>query len=143
MAAVLSYAITKNGKRVQDETGLTLADIANPSFKDGLGPMAVAPETAAALIERYKDQLPRMIDCYLSAFDGIASKIRGLDPEGPGTDDKNRPTFGQNCRDSLKKLIVSISANRRNLPRAFSRTLTNFGARVRAFHVYNPTLTLT
>lgn len=76
-------------------------------------------------------QWSQMINDYVTQFDNIITKVQGLDLDGPSAGDDNRSNHARNCFNALKGLIRSISANRKELPRTFSRTVERFGVRDR------------
>lgn len=85
-AGFLSLSIAENAKRIEESIGIPLASIANPSFKDGLGPIAIDPDNVSKLLERAMfgfgrlQQLPLLKD-FLKQFDRTIAMIERGDKE--------------------------------------------------------------
>ncbi len=99
---LLSLAITANVKRVEEETGQPIAPLANPSLKDGLGPVAIDPKNVAFLLKEKARKLGPTIEDFLKSFDKTVGLIKD------GNDEE------------IRKLIESVTERRRALPQVFS-----------------------
>jgi hypothetical protein len=71
----LSLAITANVQRVESETTQRIALIANPSLKDGMGPVAVAPNSVESLFQSCPLDLEPLVREFLEVFDGTLRLI--------------------------------------------------------------------
>jgi len=72
---LLSLAITANVQRVESETTQRIALIANPSLKDGMGPVAVAPNSVESLFQSCPLDLEPLVREFLEVFDGTLRLI--------------------------------------------------------------------
>lgn len=70
-AAFFSAAATANVNLLENQTGVTIADYANPSCRQALGIMASNPETAKALIRKYAAEIPAMLADFISEYEVV------------------------------------------------------------------------
>jgi prephenate dehydrogenase len=73
--ALVSIAVTLNVKRAENETGQPFAPMANPSAKDGMGPIGIDPKAVAYLLKTYGPQLSERVDEYVAKLDTLTSAI--------------------------------------------------------------------
>lgn len=76
LGALVSVAIAQNLLRVEVETGIPLASIANPSLKDGLGPIGIDPEAVKSLFKEYGPQLRPMVRGLIRQMNVLITAIK-------------------------------------------------------------------
>lgn len=101
-AGLISLALTSNVARVEKETQQPISAIANPSLKDGLGPIAIDPGNVSELLKKYREKIKPMVQDFLASFDRTISLVERCDLE------------------AVKTLVREVSTSRNILPEAFA-----------------------
>lgn len=78
-ASLISMAVARNVQRVEQETGQPFAPIANPSAKDGMGPIGIDPKAVLYLLKEYGPQLKKRTKTYIEKLDVLITAIKEND----------------------------------------------------------------
>ena len=76
IAVAVGAAITLNAKEIdQSLKGVSIKNVANPSFKDGSAPMLSDPADISKLLQGNKDDLLSQLDVFEKEFDDLVKNI--------------------------------------------------------------------
>jgi prephenate dehydrogenase len=109
LVGMVSLAIADNSRRLEAKTGQKIADVANPSYKDGLGLTAKARYGLFGLLVEYGRDTDPLRAEFQTSFDNIVSLIRDL-----GIADR-----AEAAERELRKIIVESGEDHKNLARVF------------------------
>ena len=74
-ASLMSVAVTLNVKNIEEKTGEAFAPMANPSAKDGMGPIGIDLAATTHLLGAYKWDLRNKINNYIPKLDSLIGAI--------------------------------------------------------------------